>query len=298
MPDQRVPDRCAPDRYADAVRARRAELRAQLARLAGSHRSDLRGALALSRVATAAGTAAALAELRREVGQHIDHADPAMRQRLPATFAAALDDSARSVFDGWAAALRPALRRIATERSLPVERDWPRLPVARPLSLPAPPPPVRSLSALGSGVLHGAALGRLLLIPLAVLPLWGLPLLGGPALIPLAVGAAIAATVFATRSRRAAADRSRLRRHVEVVLAAAGVALDADLGRRLIELEHSTAAALDVAVSRRRAEVEAELAELAPARPASARTAPTRPVPAGPAPHRPTSDRSAEVTSG
>ncbi len=269
MPEHHAPARGGPDRYADAVRARRAELRAQLRRLGGSHRHELRGALALSHVVTAAETAAALAALGREIGQHIDHADSTARQRVPATFAAALDDCARSMSGGWAVALRPALRRIASERSLHVDPDWPRLPAPRPLSLPAPPPPVRTLAAVGTGLAHGAALGRLLLVPLVVLPLCGLPLVGGPALVPLAVGAAITATALATRSRRAAADRSRLRRHVEAVLAAAGTALDADLGRRLIELEHSAGATLDAAVSRRRAELEAELVELAPTRPAA-----------------------------
>ena len=43
-----------PDRYADAVRARRAELRAERELLGGGHRGELRTALALSRVLSGA----------------------------------------------------------------------------------------------------------------------------------------------------------------------------------------------------------------------------------------------------
>jgi hypothetical protein len=92
-----------------------------------------------------------------------------------------------------------------------------------------------------------------------------LPALTGPALAPLAVAAGVAALVATARAQHTAAERARLRRHVEQLLAAAALAVDADLGRRLVELERAVVPVLDAAVLRRRAVVDAELALLAPA---------------------------------
>jgi hypothetical protein len=112
-------------------------------------------------------------------------------------------------------------------------------------------------------VIDAAALGRLAVLPLAVLPLVGLPALGGPALAPLAVGGGLTALVVAARARRIAAQRDRLHRRVEQIVGAAAAAIEADLDRRLIELEPGASAALDAAVLRRRAAVDRELAALA-----------------------------------
>ncbi|GAA1297288.1 hypothetical protein [Pseudonocardia xinjiangensis] len=256
-----------PDRYVDAVRARRAELRAARALLTGGHRGELRSCLALSRITAAADAEAALAGLAREAADHVDIGRRAARQQLPGLLATAVDALAVEVHAGWAAALRPALRRIAGERDLVLDPGWPRLPPPRlpglAAAVPAPAGRPRSLLA---GAADGAALWRLALFPLAALPLLGLPALAGPALAPLAVGAGVAAVVATVRARRTSAERLRLHRHTEQVLAAAARAVDADLGRRLVELERAAVAALDAAVLRRRAEVDAELALLAPER--------------------------------
>jgi hypothetical protein len=251
-----------PDRYADAVRARRRELRAHRERLDGTHRAELRTALALSRVITTAETATALAELGREVGEHLDRADGSGRRATPSLLTAALDAEVRAGHRAWAAELRPALRRIATERGLPVPPGWPRLPPPSPPPTPAPPAPVPLRRTLRRGVVQGMALWRLLVLPLVVLPV-GLPVLGGPAFAPLGAGIGVAALVVAVRSGCASVDRARLLRHADRVLAAAAVGLDADLARRLLELERSAGPALDAAVSRRRREVDAEQNALA-----------------------------------
>jgi hypothetical protein len=254
-----------PDRYADSVRARRAELRAQRERLLGGHRSELRSALALSRVAAAGETANALADLARDVANHLERADRTGRRRTSALLGRAVADTVLQLHEGWAAALRPALRRIAAERSLPVEPGWPRLPAPRIPPMPAAPPPTRTPRALLSGAAQGAALWRLLLVPAAVLPLCGLPAWGGPALAPLAAGSGVAALVVAARSGRTAAERAALRRHADTVLAAAAIGMETDLQRRLLELERTASAVLDAGITRRRAEVDSELALLAPA---------------------------------
>ncbi|MBN9098919.1 MULTISPECIES: hypothetical protein [unclassified Pseudonocardia] len=246
-----------PDRYGDAVRARRRELVEERGRLGGSHRTELRSELALSRIATSDALAAACARLGREARAHIDHPDRAVRRGLPARLRPALDALAAAVHARWAAEIGPGLRRIAAARSLDVGplTAWPALPAARPLPV-VPRVPERS-SPL-SGAVDGLALWRLVLLPLAALPVLGLPALGGPALAPLAVGVGVAAAVVAVRSRRIALERAALRRCVEETLAAACTALDADLARRLLELERSAGADLDAAVARRRAAVESE----------------------------------------
>jgi hypothetical protein len=249
-----------PDRYADAVRARRLELGELREQLVGGHRSELRGCLALSRLAAAAEAARMLAELRREAAEHIRQGDRHARDRLPEHVCDAVAAVATAVADRWAAALGPPLRRIAAERGLAMEPGWPRLPAPRALGEPPPPDPPGP--TLFTGLVEGAALGRLALLPLAALPLLGLPALGGPALAPLAVGAGLAAVVAAARARRTAAERTRLHRRVEQVVGAAATAIDADLDRRLVELERSAGAALDAAVLRRRAAVDRELALL------------------------------------
>lgn len=249
-----------PDRYADAVRARRRELRELRERLSGSHRGELRSCLALSRLAATGEAAVELAALRREAAEHVRRGDRHARERLPGLLCAAVDAVAATVAAGWAAALRPSLRRIATERGLDLEPGWPRLPAARPPGPPPPPEPAAPGPSLLTGVVEGAALGRLALLPLAAL----LPALGGPALAPLAVAAGVAAVVVTVRARRSAAVRDRAHRRAEQIIAAAAAAIQADLDRRLVELERSGAAALDAAVLRRRAAVDRELALLAP----------------------------------
>ena len=254
-----------PDRYADAVLARRRELRELRERLAGGHRGELRSCLALSRLAAAGDAAGSLAALRREAAEHARHGDRAARVRLPGRVTAAVAGVAAATATRWAAELAPALRRIATERGLVMEPGWPRLPAAREPG-PPPPEPVAPGPTLLAGVIEGAALGRLALLPLAVLPLVGLPVLGGPALAPLAVGVGLTVLVVAARARRIAAERDRLHRRVEQIVGAVAAAIEADLDRRLVELEPGASAALDAAVLRRRAAVDRELAALAPER--------------------------------
>ncbi len=259
-PDRPAPDRCDPDRWADAVRARRAELRELRSHLAGGHRGELRSCLALSRLAAAGDAAVALAALRREATEHVRRGDRHVLARLPARLAPAVAEVATGIAARWAAGLAPPLRRIATERGLAMERAWPRLPALR---VPVLPPPAEPPGpSLLSGMVEGAALWRLVLFPLAVLPLLGLPALGGPTLAPLAVGAGIAAVVLGARSRRRALERARMHRGIEQLIAAAAAAIDADLDRRLVELERATSAALDTAVLHRRAALDRELARL------------------------------------
>lgn len=248
------------DRYADAVRARRTELRDQLGALGGGYRAELRTALALSRVRAAAAAGTALAGLSDAAAAHLERADRTQRRRFAQRLADAVHDTTDELYDNWAATLQPALRRLAGSRSLPVQ---PTLPAARRPELPEPTAGPRRLRPAAVGVLHGAALWRLAILSLAVLPLSGLPVLGGPALLPAALGVGVALVAATVRAGWIHAERDRLRQHAERVLAAAAVALEADLGRRTLELEATATAMLDAAVRDRRRVVEAELAGLA-----------------------------------
>lgn len=251
------------DRYAEAVRARRAELRADRAALVGSHRAELRTELALARLAAVEVTATALRRLARESRSRIETADRAGRARLPADVAAAVAAIAAAVDVELTGELAPALRRIAGCRALALPDGWPAVPAAR-------PPAVddaftRRRTSWLAGAMEGITVWRTALLPIAALPLLGLPVLGGPALAPLAIGLAAAGLVAAVRHRRALAERVVLQRMTDEALATARAQLDADTGRRLLELERSAGADLDLAVDRRRAAVEAELRDLSPA---------------------------------
>jgi len=140
-----------PDRYADAVRARRAELRAELSPLAGTHRAELRAELGLARIVATDAAAAAFADLAREVGAHIGHPDKAVGRALPGRLPAALDGLATRVHTITLAQLAPALRRIATARRLDLGPAWPALPPPRlPLLAGAPAAPVRAPRLAGA----------------------------------------------------------------------------------------------------------------------------------------------------
>src|SRR5690349_15460978 len=73
----RMPLPARPDRYADAVRSRRAELRETRALLLGGHRAELRSCLAGCRVSASAELATVLADFGRELRHHADRADKA-----------------------------------------------------------------------------------------------------------------------------------------------------------------------------------------------------------------------------
>ena len=259
------------DRYADAVHARRDELRAQRALLLGGHRPELRAHLALSRLAGASATTLALAGLAAEASAHID-AGRAARDRLPELLTGALTALSAELHGRWSGDLAAALRLIARRRGLSMPSGWPRLP--RPAAPPGVGHPPAGRRAAGAW-LDGLAMWRLALLPPAALSLLGIPVAGGSApgvparaLFPLACGMALFGMAAAVGARRAAVARAAWRAHVDSALALARATLEADLGRRVLELEQLAAAELDAAVERRRVAVDAELAGLAADRPA------------------------------
>ncbi len=250
-----------PDRYADAVRARRTELRALRELLAGGHRAELRTELATVKVAVAAQLGAALTAVAREFRGQVERADRRTRAVLPELLLAEVEDAlARERHAGLAAA-DAAVRRTAAARSVPFDARWPVGGRGSPRRrLPEPPPLQPPPGATRALLVAVAGSWRLALIPLAALPVVGI---AGPALLLLAVGTGVAAVVAVGRARAIAHERARLRQWADEVLAGARARADAELVAAFLELERAAGADLDAAVARRRGEVEAELAALA-----------------------------------
>jgi len=256
----------APDRYADAVRARRAELRADRAALTGTHRAELRSELALARLAAGDALSDGLDRAAAIVRAHAARPGRAARRQLTGVLAAALTAAVGAAHACWAGELGAGLRRLAGARGLdlcgldPDGLDggsaWPPLP-GPPTPRPPPGPPPRPWLA---GAAEGLALWRLALLPLVALPLAGLPVLGGRAWTPLAVGVAAAGLALLIRARRIAADRAVLGRWSEAAIANARAAFVTHLDRAALSVEPGLAAELDAAVARRRAALERELA--------------------------------------
>lgn len=244
------------DRYGSAVLARRAELRAERGRLSGTHRAELRAAIALSRLVLAEGLDDELEHLGRAARAHADHPDRAVRRALPELLAAALPTMLCAAHARWRAELAPAVRRIAGSRVLTLCPGWPEL-TAPPLGRPPGPPPARR--SWLAGAVEGLAVWRLALVPLAALPLIGLPALGGPTLAPVAVGAGVAAVVVVVRARRHQAERAAMVRWLDTALAEVRSAAAAAAERGLLRLEHRLAAELDAAVEQRCVAVESAL---------------------------------------
>jgi hypothetical protein len=274
MPDRHPAVTVAPDRYADAVRARRAELRGVRALLVGGHRVELRHCVTASRLAAAAALAAALAVLGRELRHHAARADRAGREALPSLAGVAVARLVDQVLAEWALVLLTGLRGVAAPRCVPGPPPlWPadaadpvvalitcRLSVA----LPGPDPPVGAARAVLAGVTGGT--WRLALLPAAVLPAVGLPVLGGRAVLLPALALGLGLVVAGVRAHRVAADRARLRRWADEVVATVRVELNTELARRAVEVERVAGAELDELVAQRLAWVDAELRALAPER--------------------------------
>jgi hypothetical protein len=257
-----------PDRYADAVRARRAELRARRALLAGGHRAELRTRLALARIAATAEIAGELAGLGRELRAHADRSDRRTRERLPDLVGRAAQVLAHRA-RGRRERLLAEIRVIAGSRGLLPGLHWPASAVAVPG--PSLPAPAGGPSALLTGLLDGAGWWRVapavLGLPVLGLPVLGLPVPGGlgPATAAVSAGLAVAALAAAVAARRAAADRARWRAWGIEAVAALRVHALTDLDSWLVGLEARVLADLDRAAVRAAAQIDAELAALTPA---------------------------------
>lgn len=247
------------DRYAEAVRARRAELGSARAELATGHRGELRAALALARLAATAELVAEVARLGRQAQAYLDRCSRRERCRFPVLMLAAVDDLQHWMSGRRLATVRAATRRVARRRGVPIEPGWPAAGERHPAPKPTSPGPAGSL---WSGVVRG---WRVALLPAAALPLVGLPVVAGSSTILIAVVLGIVAAAVVGNHHAAVADRARLRRWCDEILIAVRADGEAALAGLLIQLEQTAGTDLDTAVARLRAEVDAEIAAIASA---------------------------------
>lgn len=253
-----MPDLTIPDRYAEAVLARRAELRVVRSELTGGHRGALRSTLALARLGVAAEFGAELTRLAGQARTYLDGAAAPDRARFPILMLDAVEHLQR-----WASARRTATvcaaaGRVAARCGVQIE------PGCRPNDEPhRPPPPPRPGRWWWPGVVGG---WRAALLPAAALPVLGLPMVAGSTPVLLAIGLGIVTAALVGGHYAATADRARLRAWCDELLAAVRVHSEAALARLLIQVEQAAGAQLDAAVARRRAEVDAELGALSPER--------------------------------
>jgi len=239
-------------RHAQALRARRSELRAERVALDG-HRGELRAELALARLDAAARMSGELAHLDGQARAYLDAAGRADRSRLPAVLAAAVEQLRHGAQAHRAATVHAAARRVAARRGLALGELPGGLGPPGPLRLPTPDPPAPWWTGIAGG-------WRTALLPAAVLPLLGLPVVGGSAV--LAAGLGLVAATAATTRRGNLADRARLHRWCQEVLTQVRAEGADALARLLVEVEQQVSTALDRAVDRRRSVVTAELTEL------------------------------------
>ncbi|MGE3286445.1 MAG: hypothetical protein AB7J32_10125 [Pseudonocardia sp.] len=245
-----------PDRYADAVRARRAELRAARDGLAGVHR-DLRSALTIARLSASTELADATGRLATEARAFLKVAERRERARFPAVLLDGVDQLRAWAAPRREAAVRAAARRVAARRGVLVDAAWPALADDPPRPLPAVGgDPGRSpWSSIAGG-------WRAALLPAATLPLTGLSV-ASPGAVVATTALGLGVAVLVGGHQAATAERVGLRRWSDEVLLAVRADGDAALARMVLRVEQA-GSTLEAAVAARRADVEAELAELAP----------------------------------
>ncbi|MGD9985856.1 hypothetical protein [Pseudonocardia sp.] len=239
------------DRYAEAVRMRRAELTAQRAGLAG-HRAEVHTVCGLARASAAMQVTTVVGALTAESTRYLDRAGRADRARFPEHARAAADRAVDLVVQRVEGRLLPELRRIATVRGLPMDVVDTGPPEATDLTLPSVPPPARPWQ-----VLSGSR---------TVLPWLGVPIVGAPAVtgtVGPAVGCGAVLLGVTVATRWVAAERTRLRQWIPGVAAVVRAAATSALVARLVHVEQRVVAALDVAVAARLAAIDDELAALA-----------------------------------
>ncbi|WP_028924359.1 hypothetical protein [Pseudonocardia acaciae] len=214
-------------RHSDELKARREELRAEPSRA----RTDL----ARLRLTVSTETADALRRLRDDATAYLDAADRPARAVFPELFTAATIE------------LTVRLRARLTDLGLPGPD---RIRTVRPLVINSGRrATVEDRLTLLVGASGGIGLGRLLLALM--------PGDGGIIAVSLAVGVGVAAAGWLARTRRAVAERTRLRRWASETLADLRAGFEATLSERLLEAEGR----LNRELRARQAELDAALCE-------------------------------------
>ena len=169
---------------------------------------------------------------------------------------AAVGEVERQAHERWSGGAIAAARRAVAARELRVAEEWPVIEGPAPPSEPVPPPRVRAVEVVTDPAAWRLAVLPTALLPVVLVPLLGLPAAAAPALLPPAVGLGALVLVVVARARHAAVHRARLRRFADVLVAAARERIDADAGRRLLELEGTVTTHAEERAIRLRADVD------------------------------------------
>ena len=245
---------------AEVLRARREELQAK--RRAGQRgwSMRLRAQVQHTRVETTHEVARHVRETQTWFRSTVDSADRWALDRLPAQLNPALAAVAARVSDGLAQRVRHLGEEVLSELFTAAELS---ALVATSAGRQVTPLAIRPLEKRPSGsedrlmVVAGASggvgLGRLALMPLALVP--GLNLV----LVPLTLGLGAGAAWWMARTRGHMADKAHVKQWSAEVFAEARANLDQLVAEQLIDAEHQLGAALDDALAERVEQIEQEL---------------------------------------
>ncbi len=245
------------------LRTRRTELVAQRRSGPRSATLRLRAELQRARVESAHELAVSVRECQTRFRAAVDAADRATLAALPAQ----LDGALGALALGVSAALLQRITRVAdavlAEVFTPTEvaglttalsPPQPVELVARPVAVRHPAAEDKLMVVVGAS--GGVGLGKLALAPLALVP--GLNVV----LVPLTLGLGAGAAWWMARTRGHVTDRVHVKQWAAEVHLEARAALDHLVAEQLIDVEHQLAAALEEAMGRRLAQLEAELRDV------------------------------------
>lgn len=245
------------------LRTRRTELVAQRRSGPRSATLRLRAELQRARVESAHELAVSVRECQTRFRAAVDAADRATLAALPAQ----LDGALGALALGVSAALLQRITRVAdavlAEVFTPTEvaglttalsPPQPVELVARPVAVRHPAAEDKLMVVVGAS--GGVGLGKLALAPLALVP--GLNVV----LVPLTLGLGAGAAWWMARTRGHVTDRAHVKQWAAEVHLEARAALDHLVAEQLIDVEHQLAAALEEAMGRRLAQLEAELRDV------------------------------------
>jgi len=245
---------------ADNLRVRRNELLNQRSSGQRGWSARLRAQVQHARVESTHEVARQVRDTQTWFRGAVDAADRETLSGLPAQLDPALAAVASKVSAELALRMRQLTEQVLTELFTAAEL---RALAAASMARQAVPLAIRPLEKRPSGsedrlmVVAGASggvgLGRLALMPLALVP--GLNLV----LVPLTLGLGVGAAWWMARTRGHMADKVHVKQWSAEVFAQARANLDQLVAEQLIDAEHQLGAALDDALAKRVAEIDDEL---------------------------------------
>ena len=245
---------------AETLRARRDALLAQRRSGQRGWSMTLRAQIQHARVASTHEVARWVRDTQAWFRAAVDAADRESLAGLPAQLDPALARVAAHVSAGLAQHMHQLIDEVLAELFTAAER---RALNAASVDRVAPPLAIRPLERrptgsedrlmVVAGASGGVGLGRLALMPLAMVP--GLNL----ALVPLTLGLGAGAAWWMARTRGHLADKAHVKQWSAEVFAEARANLDQLVAEQLIDAEHQLSAALEEALAKRVEQIDEEL---------------------------------------